>query len=195
MTARRPRRAVPAACSILLLLTACATSGPQPSAPATPPETPSSSASPPPTPAAPLPAPVLRSAPGPLAPPAPARPVAQKPDYDNNVYFASASAQIDARGRATLQALAARLKSDRESRVSLIGHTDHLGSSEYNVALGQKRVEAVYRELLSLGVSSRQFVTRSSYGSELVADDCRDETCRTLARRVELQIQESERRP
>jgi OOP family OmpA-OmpF porin len=193
MTARRPRRTALAACAALLLLAACATTDPRPSAPATPPETPSPSASP--VTAAPPPAPVLRSAPGPLAPVAPMRAAPQKPDYDNNVYFASASAQIDARGRATLQALAARLKADRESRISLIGHTDHLGSSEYNVALGQKRVEAVYRELLSLGVSSRQFITRSSYGSELVADDCRDETCRTLARRVELQILESERRP
>jgi len=110
-------------------------------------------------------------------------------DFENNVYFAVGSTRLDARGRSTLQPIGARLKADRELRVALTGHTDHLGSSEYNLALGQKRVDVVVRELIALGAWSRQIVQRTSYGNELGGeDDCRSEECRQADRRVELQL-------
>lgn len=111
------------------------------------------------------------------------------PDFENNVYFATASTALDARGRDTLQAYAAKLKAGRDLRVALTGHTDHLGSREYNLALGQKRVDAVAQELIELGVWSRQIVQRTSYGNELGRQrGCRSEACRQASRRVELQI-------
>lgn len=110
-------------------------------------------------------------------------------DFENNVYFAVGSTRLDARGRSTLQPIGARLKAERELRVALTGHTDHLGSSEYNLALGQKRVDVVVRELIALGAWSRQIVQRTSYGNELGGeDDCRSEECRQADRRVELQL-------
>lgn len=109
------------------------------------------------------------------------------PDFSNNVYFAAGSTEIDARGRSTLQAWAEKLKANRDQRVALTGHTDHLGSREYNISLGQKRVEEVLRELISLGVWSRQIVRRTSYGNEAVKTPaCRSAECRQTLRRVEL---------
>lgn len=108
-------------------------------------------------------------------------------DFTTNVYFAPASSEIDARGRGTLQSWAEKLKANRDLRVALTGHTDHLGSREYNISLGQKRVEEVYRELIGLGVWSRQIVRRTSYGSEGGrSGNCRSAECRQTLRRVEL---------
>lgn len=116
-----------------------------------------------------------------------ARPTAL--DFEHNVYFNTGSIRLDARGRSTLQAIAAKLKADRELRVALSGHTDHLGSSEYNLALGQKRIDVVVRELITFGAWNRQVVQRTSYGNELGGDDgCSSEECRQSERRVELQL-------
>lgn len=116
-----------------------------------------------------------------------ARPTAL--DFEHNVYFSSGSIRLDARGRSTLQAIAAKLKADRELRVALSGHTDHLGSSEYNLALGQKRIDVVVRELIAFGAWNRQVVQRTSYGNELGGEDgCSSEECRQSERRVELQF-------
>lgn len=114
----------------------------------------------------------------------PASPPPAGLDFANNIYFPAGSAEIDGRGRSTLQTWAEKLKANRDQRVSLTGHTDHLGSREYNISLGQKRVDEVSRELTALGVWSRQIVRRTSYGNE--AGSCRNAECRQSLRRVEL---------
>ena len=43
-----------------------------------------------------------------------------------------------------------------KKKVLIQGHTDERGSSEYNIALGNKRAEAVKRALASLGVTENQ---------------------------------------
>jgi peptidoglycan-associated lipoprotein len=107
-------------------------------------------------------------------------------DLENSIYFALGSIDIDDAGRTVIQRHAEKLKANRRVMVTLVGYTDHLGSREYNVALGQKRVTAVGQALLASGVSARQIRTRS-YGYEKAAPaPCSNEACRRHLRRVEL---------
>lgn len=77
------------------------------------------------------------------------------------------------------------LAGNGQLRVSLAGHTDELGSREYNVALGQQRAEAVRRALTLLGANDNQ-IEAVSYGEEKPASLGGDAQSRALNRRVEI---------
>ena len=107
-------------------------------------------------------------------------------DRRNNVYFAQGSAELDMAGRETLKQHAEKLKSDRRLMVTLISYPADRGSTEYKIALGQKRVDVVAEELRSAGVATSQ-IRKQSYASERAnADRCKTEACRQSDRRVEL---------
>ena len=65
------------------------------------------------------------------------------------------------------------------------GHTDERGGREYNLALGQKRAEAVRRALGLLGVTDVQ-VEAVSFGKEKPAAIGSDEASLAKNRRAEL---------
>ena len=67
--------------------------------------------------------------------------------------------------RPVLEAHAGYLLSKRDSRVILQGNADERGSREYNLALGQKRAEAVRKALAVLGVGEAQ-LEAVSFGEE-----------------------------
>jgi len=71
------------------------------------------------------------------------------------------------------------------ARVVLEGHTDERGGREYNLALGQKRAEAVRRSLSLMGVSESQ-MEPVSFGEEKPAALGMDEESYAKNRRVEL---------
>lgn len=77
------------------------------------------------------------------------------------------------------------LNADRSRRVALEGHTDERGGREYNLALGQKRADAVRRSLGLLGVSEAQMES-VSFGKEKPANPGADEESYRQNRRVEL---------
>jgi peptidoglycan-associated lipoprotein len=76
------------------------------------------------------------------------------------------------------------LQSHSASHVTLEGNTDERGSREYNLALGQKRAEAVQRALVLEGASSSQ-IESVSFGAEKPADPGHDEEAYAKNRRVE----------
>ena len=84
-----------------------------------------------------------------------------------------------------LNAHAKRLANDRKVALNLEGHTDERGGREYNLALGQKRAEAVAKSLSLLGVPAAQ-VEPVSYGKERPAVQGNDEAAWAKNRRVEL---------
>jgi peptidoglycan-associated lipoprotein len=127
-----------------------------------------------------------RPAPLPKQPPPPESPLPV--DRENNIYFELGSAEIDPASRETLRKLAARLKADGDAGLALIGHTDDLGSPEFNIALGQKRANAVAQALIALGVAPRR-IRMTSLGNELAdAAHCVTERCKATTRRVELRV-------
>ncbi len=77
------------------------------------------------------------------------------------------------------------LNNDRQRRIALEGHTDDRGGREYNLALGQKRADAVRRSLALLGVTEDQ-MEAVSFGEEKPASAGSDENAYSLNRRVEL---------
>ncbi|HMN21469.1 MAG TPA: peptidoglycan-associated lipoprotein Pal [Ottowia sp.] len=77
------------------------------------------------------------------------------------------------------------LQANRSRNVVLEGHTDERGSREYNLALGQKRAEAVRRALTLVGASDNQ-IEAVSFGEEKPAVQGSDEEAYAQNRRVEL---------
>lgn len=73
--------------------------------------------------------------------------------------------------------------------VRIEGHCDERGTTEYNLALGQRRAEAVKRHLVSKGVSPSR-ITTTSYGEEKPLVTGSNESAWTQNRRAEIIITE-----
>jgi peptidoglycan-associated lipoprotein len=81
------------------------------------------------------------------------------------VYFDYDSYTVKPEFQSLIDGHARFLKANPQRRVSIEGHTDDRGGREYNLALGQKRSEAVRRALTLLGVSDSQ-IEAVSFGKE-----------------------------
>jgi peptidoglycan-associated lipoprotein len=101
------------------------------------------------------------------------------------VYFDYDDFSIKPEFTAVLEGHAQFLRGNPQRRVGLEGHTDDRGGREYNLALGQKRAEAVRRALSVLGVAEAQ-MEAVSFGEEKPAELGDDEAAYRLNRRVEL---------
>jgi peptidoglycan-associated lipoprotein len=102
----------------------------------------------------------------------PPPPVAKEPSiqelFDKAVkdaYFDYDKADIRADARDALQATAQFLRSYTQVKVVLEGHCDERGSTEYNLALGDRRAAAAKQYVVSLGISADRLET-VSYGKE-----------------------------
>jgi peptidoglycan-associated lipoprotein len=101
------------------------------------------------------------------------------------VYFDYDSFELKPEAQPVIEAHARFLRANSSRRVSLEGHTDERGGREYNVALGQKRAEAVRRALGLLGVADNQ-LEAVSFGKEKPAATGSDEAAWSQNRRVEI---------
>lgn len=81
------------------------------------------------------------------------------------VYFDYDSFTIRPEFQSVIEAHARFIRSDKARKVVIEGHTDERGGREYNLALGQKRSEAVRKALNLLGVADSQ-VEAVSFGKE-----------------------------
>lgn len=100
------------------------------------------------------------------------------------IYFDFDKSQVKPEYRSVVEAHANYLKSRRNSKVNLEGNTDVRGGREYNLALGQRRSEAVRQALVLLGVSDSQ-IDPVSWGAEKPASLEKTEQGYQLNRRVE----------
>ena len=101
------------------------------------------------------------------------------------VYFDFDSFSIKDEFKLVIDANARVLTANKGRKVVVEGHTDERGGSEYNLALGQKRAEAVLRSMTLLGVGDAQ-VEAVSFGKERPAVQGSDETAWARNRRAEL---------
>lgn len=101
------------------------------------------------------------------------------------IYFDFDSSELKADYAPIVAAHGKRLASDRNLKVRLEGNTDERGSAEYNVALGERRAQAVKRALLLQGASEGQLTT-VSYGEERPVAEGHDEAAWAQNRRVEI---------
>jgi peptidoglycan-associated lipoprotein len=100
------------------------------------------------------------------------------------IYFDYDSYIVKPEFQAVIEGHAQFLKSSQRARVSIEGHTDERGSREYNLALGQKRADAVRQSLTLLGVSAAQ-IESVSFGEEKPAVAGSDEAAYAKNRRAE----------
>ncbi len=101
------------------------------------------------------------------------------------VYFDYDSYVIKPDFQSLIQDNARFLRAGSNRQAMLQGHTDQRGGSEYNLALGQRRAEAVKRALVLLGVADNQ-LEAVSFGKEKPADPGTDEQAMAQNRRVEI---------
>ena len=100
-------------------------------------------------------------------------------------YFEFDRAELSAEDRDALVFHAEALKAAPARRIRLEGHADERGTREYNLALGERRAQAVERYLQVQGVSASQMET-ISYGEEMPVDTRTTEAAYSLNRRVEM---------
>lgn len=101
------------------------------------------------------------------------------------IYFDYDSYIIKPEFQSAIEAHAKYLAANKSRRLSIEGNTDERGGREYNLALGQKRAEAVRRGLGLLGVTDAQ-VEAVSFGKEKPAATGNDEASLAKNRRAEL---------
>jgi peptidoglycan-associated lipoprotein len=101
-------------------------------------------------------------------------------DFDSYVVKDDYRPVIEANGKA--------LAADRKRHVTVEGHTDDRGSSEYNLALGQRRAEAVKKVMTVLGVNDNRIET-VSYGEEKPKSQGHDEQAWAENRRADIRYQ------
>lgn len=93
---------------------------------------------------------------------------------ENTIYFDFDKATVRPEFVEVLQAHGAFLSANPSVRVTVEGHSDERGTPEYNIALGERRAQAVVQFLQNVGVSAGQIST-VSYGEEKPVDMSRTE--------------------
>ena len=101
------------------------------------------------------------------------------------VYFDYDSYVIKPEFQSLIESHARFLKANGARKVAVEGHTDERGGREYNLALGQRRAEAVRRALGLLGVADAQ-IEAVSFGKEKPAVPGSDEAAWAQNRRAEI---------
>ena len=105
-----------------------------------------------------------------------------------SIYFDYDSFSVKEDYKPVVQAHAKFLVENPTSKAYLQGHTDERGSREYNLALGQKRADAVRRIMSVLGVKDNQ-IESVSYGEEKPKNGGHDESAYAQNRRADIVYQ------
>jgi len=99
----------------------------------------------------------------------------QGPDLKRSVYFEFDKYDVKPEYRALVESNARWLKANPKARLTIEGNADERGSREYNVALGQRRAEAVGKIMVLLGARPEQ-IEAVSWGEEKPRGTGHDET-------------------
>lgn len=103
------------------------------------------------------------------------------------VHFAYDSYELDGPARAILDSQAQWLAKYPNTRITIEGHADERGTREYNLALGERRADAVKAYLAGKGFSSANIAT-ISYGKERPLVEGSDESAWAQNRRATTDI-------
>jgi peptidoglycan-associated lipoprotein len=105
--------------------------------------------------------------------------------FKRSVYFEYDSFTVADQYKPVIEAHAKYLGANRAAKITLQGHADERGSREYNIALGQKRADAVKRTMTLLGVQE-VIVETVSFGKEKPKNMGHDEAAWAENRRVDI---------
>jgi outer membrane protein OmpA-like peptidoglycan-associated protein len=110
---------------------------------------------------------------------------------ENHLRFDFNSSDIKSEYFATLGKIATILKEYHQNRVRIVGHTDNVGGTYYNIVLSQKRAAAVAGYFYGAGVSAFVIKAVEGRGESQPIESNESEYGRSLNRRVEMFIEAS----
>jgi peptidoglycan-associated lipoprotein len=111
----------------------------------------------------------------------------------SRIFFEFDSTTLTPESREELRVIAERMRSDASMRLSLEGHADERGSTQYNLALSDRRAAAVSRFFTDLGISSAAMKS-VGFGEERPLVNGQDESSWAKNRRVDVVGSRSEDR-
>jgi peptidoglycan-associated lipoprotein len=109
-------------------------------------------------------------------------------EVGNMIFFAFDSFELTPESRNVLTAKADALKKYSLFNIVIEGHCDERGTSEYNLALGERRAKAAQQFLNQLGIVDNR-ITIVSYGKERPLEQSHGEAAWSKNRRDEFKIQ------
>ena len=83
----------------------------------------------------------------------------------DRIFFATNKSSLTTASRATLRKQATYLRKNKNLNVTVEGHADERGTREFNLALGERRANAVKDYLMTYGISGKR-ISVISYGKE-----------------------------
>jgi outer membrane protein OmpA-like peptidoglycan-associated protein len=104
-----------------------------------------------------------------------------------DIAFRFDSSELTDLGKGKIYLLAQKIKEKADVVVAIEGHTDSVGTDEYNQRLGLRRAQRVMKELADLGIDPNR-VSVSSFGESKPLVDQPAEWARAVNRRVEFTI-------
>jgi OOP family OmpA-OmpF porin len=120
-------------------------------------------------------------------PPPPPKPVTEKVTFAADVFFDFDKSVLKPEGKAKLDDLVGKLKTVALEVIIAIGHTDNIGTKEYNQKLSVRRAEAVKAYLVSKGIEPNRIYTEGKGLTQPIADN-RTAAGRAKNRRVEIEV-------
>jgi OOP family OmpA-OmpF porin len=130
-------------------------------------------------------------------PPPPPPPQRRRVSFSADSLFGFNKSDIRPEGKADLEAFAQELKSTRFDVVTVEGHTDRIGSPEYNEKLSMQRAETVKAYLIAAGIDGTKVtaVGKGESSPTTKSDACQGEkrtpqliACLQPDRRVEVEV-------
>ena len=121
------------------------------------------------------------------APAQPAPPAASKVTYAADAFFDFDKYVLKPEGKAKLDDLVGKVKGVNLEVIIAVGHTDSIGTVEYNQKLSVRRAEAVKAYLVSKGIEKNRVYTEGKGEKQPVADN-RTADGRAKNRRVEIEV-------
>lgn len=103
------------------------------------------------------------------------------------VHFETDKSDINEDSKSALGDNAKIMQQYPQLRIEVQGHADERGTTDYNVALGDRRAKAVQNQLRLMGIATERVVT-VSYGEERPAAKGSNEVAWSKNRRVEFRI-------
>lgn len=104
-----------------------------------------------------------------------------------DIHFELDRAILTEEARAIIEKHALWLQSHREAKITVEGHCDERGTTDYNLALGEQRARAAMEYLTSLGVTASR-VRTVSYGKERLLDRAGTEAAHAKNRRAHFAV-------
>ncbi|RYE79235.1 MAG: OmpA family protein, partial [Oxalobacteraceae bacterium] len=114
-------------------------------------------------------------------------PTSEKVSYSADAFFDFDKAVLKPAGKASLDDLVGKLKDINLEVIIAVGHTDSVGTDEYNQKLSVRRAEAVKSYLQGKGVESTRIYTEGKGEKQPVADN-NSAAGRAKNRRVEIEV-------